>query len=221
MAEIQFVQQLAAQFSVALEHSELLERFRTQTQQFVEANQALAQANSELENLSKVDALTQISNRRCFDEYLDQEWNRLRQSEETLSLILFDLDYFKAYNDYYGHLSGDHCLRQVAGAAKTILNRSSDLLARYGGEEFVVVLPNTGESGAIRVAELIQHSIRELKIPHAKNQSGGFFVSVSIGIASRVPAIGSSQQDLIDAADQALYRAKDQGRNRWIHATQN
>ncbi|WP_229453813.1 sensor domain-containing diguanylate cyclase [Nostoc sp. CHAB 5715] len=216
-SEIQFIQQLAAQFNVALKHSELLEQSRSQANQLAQANHALELANSQLEKISKLDALTQIANRHCYEQFLEQEWNRLRLTENYLSLILFDIDYFKNYNDSYGHLAGDECLIQVARAAQAVLKRPTDLLARYGGEEFIVILPNTSESGAIKVTKLIQKSIQELKIPHMKNNFQ-YFVTVSLGVAIAIPTAKSSAQDLINAADKALYKAKEQGRNRWVCA---
>lgn len=218
--EVQFIKQLAAQFNVALEHSELLERFRTQAHQLTESNNALERANAQLEELSKLDGLTKIANRRCFDEVLEQEWIRLRRTEGHLALILFDIDHFKDYNDHYGHLSGDDCLIQVARAAQVVLRRPTDVLARYGGEEFAVILPNTDEAGAIRVAELIQNAIQALQIPQAGQRRNQPFVTVSLGISSQVPVANNSPQDLIEAADQALYKAKSQGRNQWICASE-
>ncbi|KAF3883841.1 MULTISPECIES: diguanylate cyclase domain-containing protein [Nostocales] len=218
-SEIQFIRQLAAQFNVALEHSELLEQSRSQARQLERANQALELANSQLEKLSKLDALTKIANRRCFDEFLEQEWNRLTGTENYLSLILFDIDYFKDYNDCYGHLVGDECLIQVARAAKSVLKRPTDLLARYGGEEFIVVLPNTNKSGAIKVTQLIQRSIQKLNIPHTRKNDCQSIVTVSLGVAIQRPTSQSSAQSLIDAADKALYKAKEEGRNRWVCAT--
>ncbi|MDZ8183994.1 MAG: sensor domain-containing diguanylate cyclase [Nostoc sp. ChiSLP02] len=217
-SEIQFIRQLAAQFNVALEHSELLEQSRSQANQLAQANQALELANSKLEKLSKLDALTKIANRRCFDEFLEQEWNRLQRTGNCLSLILFDIDNFKDYNDCYGHLAGDECLIQVARTAKSVLKRPTDLLARYGGEEFIVLLPNTNESGAIKVTKLIHKSIEELKISHPKKDSLQNFVTISLGVATQIPTVKNSAQELIDAADKALYKAKEQGRNRWICA---
>ncbi|MBD2534095.1 diguanylate cyclase [Nostoc flagelliforme FACHB-838] len=216
--EIQFIRQLAAQFNVALEHSELLEQSRSQAHQLAQANHALELANSQLEKLSKLDGLTQIANRHCFDEFLEQEWVRLRRTENYLSLVLFDIDYFKGYNDFYGHLVGDECLIQVARAAQAVLKRPTDLLARYGGEEFIVILPNTNELGAIKVTKLIQKSIQQLKIPHRNQNNFQSFLTVSLGVAIQKPTAKSSPQDLINAADKALYKAKEQGRNRWVCA---
>ncbi|MDF2387250.1 diguanylate cyclase [Nostoc ellipsosporum NOK] len=217
-SEIKFIRQLAAQFNVALEHSELLEQSHFQANQLAKANQALELANSQLEKLSKLDGLTKIANRRYFDEFLEREWNQLKLTGNYLSLVLFDIDYFKDYNDYYGHLAGDECLIQVARAAQTVLKRPTDLLARYGGEEFVVLLPNTNESGAIKVTKLIQKSIEELNISHTKKNSYQDFVTVSLGVATQIPTAKSAAQDLVNAADKALYKAKEQGRNRWVCA---
>ncbi|MDZ8236573.1 MAG: diguanylate cyclase [Nostoc sp. ChiQUE01a] len=216
--EIKFIRQLAAQFNVALEHSELLEQSRFQANQLAQANHALELANSKLEKLSKLDGLTKIANRRCFDEFLEREWNRLKRTGNYLSLILFDIDYFKDYNDSYGHLAGDECLIQVARAAQIVLKRPTDLLARYGGEEFIVLLPNTNESGAIKVTNLIHKSIENLKISHTKKKNYQHFVTVSLGVATQIPTAKSSAQELVDAADKALYKAKEQGRNRWVCA---
>ncbi|BAZ51361.1 GAF sensor signal transduction histidine kinase [Nostoc sp. NIES-4103] len=217
-SEIKFIRQLAAQFNVALEHSELLEQSHFQANQLAKANQALELANSQLEKLSKLDGLTKIANRRCFDEFLEREWNQLKRTGNYLSLVLFDIDYFKDFNDYYGHLAGDECLIQVARAAQTVLKRPTDLLARYGGEEFIVLLPNTNESGAIKVTKLIQKSIEELNISHTKKNSSQDFITVSLGVATQIPTAKSSAQELVNAADKALYKAKEQGRNRWVCA---
>ncbi len=212
--EIQFAKQLAAQFSVALDQAELLEQYRVQSKQLNETVAQLEQTNSQLEELTYQDTLTKTYNRRFFDYILDYEWKRGIRTRENLSLILFDLDYFKHYNDYYGHLAGDECLIKVAQTAKSVLKRATDLLSRYGGEEFAVILPETDSSGAIQIAQQIQKAIRQLEIPHAHEQLP--FVTVSIGIASYVPEEGQSPKILIDYADRALYQAKSQGRNSWV-----
>lgn len=177
---------------------------------------ALQQANLELERLATLDSLTQVANRRRFDEYLQQEWQRMIRESQPLSLILLDVDYFKAYNDYYGHQQGDECLVTVARAISQGVKRSVDLVARYGGEEFAVILPNTNRAGAINVAEIIQAQIRDLQIPHAQSVICAY-VTVSLGIASATPAMGGSCHELIAAADAALYQAKRRGRDRyWV-----
>lgn len=161
---------------------------------------------------ARVDPLTQIPNRRAFSEYLGREWQRLGQEQEPLSLILCDVDCFKAYNDRFGHPAGDTCLKRIAFAIQESINPSSDLVARYGGEEFGVILPNTNLNGALRVAERIQQAIHRLQIAHPDSAASPF-VTISLGITGTVPTIPHSIEDLISAADQALYAAKERGRN--------
>jgi two-component system, cell cycle response regulator len=174
----------------------------------------LKDANQKLEVLVDLDGLTKVANRRCFDARLNEEWKRLAREEKLLSIILFDLDFFKVYNDFYGHLAGDDCLTQIAQAIHQKVDRAGDLVARYGGEEFVVLLPNTDLDGAISVAERIQQTIKDLAIPHQQS-SVKPIVTISIGIASVQPTIEVQPNTLIDQADQALYRAKYQGRDRF------
>jgi len=169
-------------------------------------------ANHELKRLSASDGLTGIANRRFFDEYISREWRRARRSATSIALLMCDVDHFKLYNDTYGHQAGDDCLRQVANAIATNLERASDIAARYGGEEFAVVLPETAIGGTLFVAEKIRHAIHQLNIPHSASQLGR--VTLSIGIAAATPDAGNSAEDLIKAADQALYKAKNEGRDR-------
>jgi diguanylate cyclase (GGDEF)-like protein len=171
--------------------------------------------NLELQKLAELDGLTKVANRRRFDDYLAQEWKRSLREEQPLSLILCDVDYFKAYNDCYGHLAGDECLQQVAKAMNDYVKRPADLVARYGGEEFVVLLPNTPVSGARRVASTLQDQIQSLHIPHAKSLVKPY-VTMSLGIASVIPRPDLSLEDLIQSADMALYEAKRQGRDRLV-----
>lgn len=176
----------------------------------------LQAANEKLERLATLDGLTQIPNRRRFDEYLQQEWQRLVREQRPLSLILFDVDYFKPYNDHFGHQQGDEGLIAIAQAANQAVKRSVDLLARYGGEEFGVILPNTSRSGAENVAKAIQREVAALKLPHPKSEVNDY-LTVSMGIASVVPNPEQALEELIAAADAALYQAKRRGRNRyWI-----
>ncbi|MEH2204997.1 MAG: diguanylate cyclase [Nostoc sp.] len=175
---------------------------------------ALQIANQELQQLAIVDGLTKIANRRCFDQRLQQEWLRLAREQQPLSLILFDVDYFKRYNDCYGHQAGDACLVQIAQVAKLGVNRPADLVARYGGEEFVVILPNTDRQGAITIAQGIRQAIRGLKILHEKSDVSEI-VTVSLGIGSTIPIPGNLPDTLISLTDQALYVAKQQGRDRY------
>lgn len=172
----------------------------------------LDSANQELKRLSASDGLTGIANRRMFDEQIAIEWRRARRQTSSLALLMCDVDFFKLFNDTYGHQAGDDCLRQVAGTIQNHLERPSDIAARYGGEEFGVILPETEIAGAFYVAEKIRHAIHELKLPHAGSAYGQ--VTVSVGIAALIPDKENSFNDLIQAADRALYRAKDAGRNR-------
>lgn len=187
-------------------------KLRSLTKTVIEQAAALQKANQYLQLLANLDGLTQIPNRRQFDEYLNQEWRRLSRENLPLSLILCDIDYFKHYNDYYGHLAGDTCLKEVAQAIERAVKRPADLVARYGGEEFAVIMPNTNVEGAIRVAELIQVEIQMLKIPHAQSNVSAY-ITLTLGISSQVPTQESQPKILIDAADQALYAAKRQGRD--------
>lgn len=172
----------------------------------------LRAANERLAKLSMTDSLTTLANRRSLDEHLKREWTRAIREQEPISFLLFDLDYFKRFNDTYGHQLGDNCLFRVAQATAEIVNRSSDLVARYGGEEFAVVLSNTDLKGAFLLAQRIRENILALKIPH---ESSGInaFVTTSIGVSSIVPPPDSSPNVLIRQADQALYSAKQAGRN--------
>ncbi|MEH2113047.1 PAS domain S-box protein [Nostoc sp.] len=198
--EVNLLQQLASQVAIAIHQSVLYQQVQA--------------ANEELQRLATLDGLTQIANRRRFDEYLEAEWHRLKREQVSLSLILFDVDFFKLYNDTYGHLAGDDCLRQLASALKNIVKRPADLVARYGGEEFAVILPNTNIQGAICVAQIIGQAIRDLDIPHAQSRVCDR-VTVSLGVVSIVPNSEISPPDLINAADKALYIAKQQGRDRF------
>lgn len=174
---------------------------------------ALQKANDELLRLAALDDLTQIANRRRFDDRLTQEWRRARRDKTSLAVIICDIDYFKKYNDSYGHLRGDDALYAVAQSIQTTLKRPMDLVARYGGEEFAVILPATDAEGAERVADQIKAAVDELRISHKSSHVSGY-ITLSFGIAAVVPAADSSFKRLIEAADQALYRAKAKGRNR-------
>ncbi|KAF3887062.1 MULTISPECIES: diguanylate cyclase domain-containing protein [Nostocales] len=173
---------------------------------------ALQQANHELERLINLDGLTQVANRRRFDRVLELEWSRLRREQLPLSLILSDVDYFKRYNDTYGHIAGDVCLQKIAQAISNSAKRPADLVARYGGEEFAVLLPNTNLEGAMKVADLIQQQIQDLYIPHVESNISQY-VTLSLGASSLVPTHEESMEILIRVADRALYEAKKRGRN--------
>ncbi len=165
-----------------------------------------------LENLSATDGLTGIPNRRQFDEFLAREWRRAVRSQLPLSLIMMDIDYFKAFNDCYGHLAGDDCLRQVAQVLATGARRPADLVARYGGEEFVCVLPETEWSGARLVAQQLGEKVEALRIPHAASPVGDY-LTLSLGVGTLTPDVGQPPTLLIEQADVQLYAAKQRGRN--------
>ena len=169
----------------------------------------------ELRRLSYLDGLTGVANRRHFDEVLHQEWKRMRRDRKPLSLIMCDIDYFKAYNDTCGHQSGDDGLRQVAQTLNSLLKRPGDLVARYGGEEFAVVLPATDAKGAAMLAERMRKEVESLGIAHPGSQVCEI-MTISFGVSSTVPDPSSSPAELISASDQALYQAKKEGRNRVI-----
>ncbi|MFB2938133.1 diguanylate cyclase domain-containing protein [Aerosakkonemataceae cyanobacterium BLCC-F154] len=179
------------------------------------AEAKLQKVNQELHRLATLDGLTQVANRRCFDEYFNLEWRRLQREKAPLSLILCDVDYFKLYNDTYGHLAGDGCLKQVAQTIHATLKRPADLVARYGGEEFAIILPNTSVEGAIHVAELVQQNIKELQIVHSQS-SVSEIVTLSMGVSCIIPQLNLAPNQLIDVTDEALYAAKAQGRNRLV-----
>ncbi|MDH0749680.1 PleD family two-component system response regulator [Pseudomonas sp. GD03842] len=179
------------------------------------SQQQLLDTNLVLQRLMNSDGLTGLSNRRHFDEYLELEWRRAIREQTQLSLLMIDVDYFKAYNDNFGHLEGDEALRQVAKAIRASCSRPSDLPARYGGEEFALVLPNTSPGGARLLAEKLRQTISGMSIAHIAPTEGSS-LTVSIGLATLVPAVGSHSRQLIQMADQGLYSAKHNGRNQVV-----
>jgi diguanylate cyclase (GGDEF)-like protein len=189
------------------------DRLKQEIQSRLVAEAELQKVNAELLNLANLDGLTQLANRRRFDEYLNNEWSRLAREQLPLSLVMCDIDYFKNFNDSYGHLAGDDCLRKVSQVLKQSVRRPADLAARYGGEEFAILLPNTEIDGAAIVAEQIRASVKELGILHIASEISDF-VTISVGVASLVPLVDSLSTVLITAADYALYRAKELGRDR-------
>ena len=192
-----------------------LKRLESMRSKQLEMSRDLASANRELEKLSRQDGLTGIANRRYFDSYLVTEVRRGARERQSLSLILSDVDHFKAFNDCYGHQAGDDCLRRVAAALSSAGRRPADLAARYGGEEFAMVLPGTVLEGAVDVAHAVSRVIEGLGIPHARSAVNPK-VTLSQGIVSLTPEKETSSEDLIQRADQALYLAKQQGRNRYV-----
>jgi diguanylate cyclase (GGDEF)-like protein len=213
---VEVIRLLAAQASVAIENARLYEQVqdysRTLEEKVVERTARLEQLNQELQGLAERDGLTGVANRRRGDSYLEEAWTRLRREKQPLSVIMLDVDHFKAFNDSYGHQAGDDCLVAVAEAVYAQLMRPTDLIARYGGEEFMVILPNTDNPGANHVAEQIRREVEALGIAHA-HSSVGAVVTVSAGTATMVPGVMGGTEQLLREADVALYRAKRMGRN--------
>ena len=162
--------------------------------------------------MATLDGLTQIANRRRFDEFLQHTWRMTMREGREMSVILCDVDYFKNYNDTYGHQAGDVCLQQVAMAIQQTVQRSGDLVARYGGEEFVIVLSNTDAEGAANLAERVKRTIAALKIPHSTSDVSSY-VTISMGVCSMVPTLTVLPESLVSCADKSLYLAKHYGRN--------
>lgn len=176
------------------------------------AEQRLRDAYQAVETLAVTDALTGLANRRRFDQYLAAEWRRGIRESQPLSLVLMDADFFKLYNDHYGHLYGDSCLKQIAEVTQRAATRSGDLVARFGGEEFAVILPRTPQEGALALANRILESLRERRLPHAGSPTG--HMTLSMGCATVTPQLGADPASLVELADKALYRAKNTGRDR-------
>jgi len=200
------------------EDRRLLETLGTQISTAIQRDrlhQHLTQANEKLRRYAYLDGLTQVANRRRFEQFLSDEWRRLMREQLPLALIMADIDHFKAYNDIYGHQAGDECLRRVAGTLRSAIHRPADMVARYGGEEFVLVLPNTDIEGAEIVAEKIRTQVRSQKIPH-RGSTSDRIVTISLGVAVIYPHPLKSPDRLIKAADQALYQAKHEGRDRVV-----
>ncbi|MBF2065733.1 MAG: PleD family two-component system response regulator [Calothrix sp. C42_A2020_038] len=175
----------------------------------------LEAANQALQQLANVDGLTNVANRRHFNQCLNSNWLSLAQEKAPLSLILCDIDYFKRYNDKYGHPAGDTCLQKVATVLKYTAQQNNNLVARYGGEEFAVIMPYTTATGAINIAASMQAGVRELEIIHTESTVSQY-VTLSLGVGTVIPSFDSSPQELITITDKALYQAKEQGRNRII-----
>ncbi len=192
-----------------------MDQRKNHEQELIETTRKLNKANQKLKYLSYVDELTTIANRRYFDEFLNKEWNRASRQKKALSLIMIDIDFFKDYNDTYGHTQGDQCLQRVAKTLCEALKRPGDFVARYGGEEFVAVLPDTGIKGASRVAETLRSNVQSLSIEH-KSSSIEKVITISLGVTSSEPAPNSKPDVLVNSSDSALYQAKREGRNRVV-----
>ncbi|NJK40400.1 MAG: diguanylate cyclase [Acaryochloridaceae cyanobacterium SU_2_1] len=193
--------------------SQMKSALQTLENRVQERTKALVSVNQKLEALVNLDGLTQIANRRCFDHYLALEWPRHQREQQPLSLIMIDIDYFKGYNDFYGHQSGDDCLVQVAQMIVKVLQRPTDLVARYGGEEFAVILSNTDSAGALTVATAMETAIATVQIPHQASEVSNV-ITLSMGVTSLIPKISDNLDLIISQADQALYAAKQAGRHR-------
>mgnify|MGYP005725921123 CR=1 FL=1 len=205
--------ELLARVRSVLKLKEEMDRRKAREKELWEVKHKLEEANKALRRLSARDGLTGVLNRRIFDEKIAEEWRRAPRENTVISLILLDIDYFKAYNDHYGHQAGDQCLKSVADTLNKTLMRTGDMLFRYGGEEFAAILPHTNLSGAIHVAETLRHNVETLKLPHEKSQIIDH-ITISIGVATMKPAKANFYSELIELADKALYKAKKTGRNR-------
>ena len=209
--EIEFLRKLTTQVTVAIQQSQLCCRLQT--------------VNHRLQKLAILDGLTGIANRRYFDLVLDKEWQRLAREQQPLSLILCDVDYFKAYNDTYGHQQGDRCLQKLAQILQQSTRRAADLPARYGGEEFALILPNTNAPGALFLAHNIIRQLAQKHLIHESSQVSDI-VTLSIGVTTKIPQPNQPSSTIIEAADNLLYRAKRAGRDRvavdnWLSANQD
>src|SRR5262245_11640234 len=196
-----------------------LHRERELTRTLVERNEELQAAHTELARLSSLDGLTQLATQQFFLEFLEKEWRRSLREVTPISLIMIDLDHFRAYNNQLGHEAGDNCLKRVAEAVRTAVGWPGDVVARYGGEEFVVVLGRTHSAGAAMLATKLHAAVEALKLPHPASSAGNH-VTISLGVATAVPSRGATWQEieLIAAAARALDDAKHNGRNRIEHA---
>jgi diguanylate cyclase (GGDEF)-like protein len=214
-ARLDLVTLVASQLAVSLDNARL---YASLERRVAERTEALAEANRRLEQLSISDALTGLANRRQFDSVLQSEWLRAARAGAAISLVLVDIDHFKRYNDHYGHVGGDRCLRTVAAALQVSVRQDIDLAARYGGEEFALILPGADIQVASQVAERAHAAVLGLREPHLASAFG--CVTLSLGVASVVPTEDLGAERLIELADAALYRAKQQGRNRMVRATE-
>jgi len=211
------IQAHSRSFMAQLERDAAFAELHNMQAQLEDANAQLQQRNAELDRLATMDGLTGLANRRHFDDVLDKEWRRAAREKAKLSLIMIDIDFFKFYNDNYGHQGGDDCLKQVSAALQKAVCRPGDLVARYGGEEFVVVLPNTPAEGSMVMAEKLCLAVSTLKIKHEFSKASKV-VTISMGVATMIPSSTTSEEVLIASADQALYEAKEEGRNRACQA---
>jgi diguanylate cyclase (GGDEF)-like protein len=206
------IMELLVRLRAAMALKRELDARKAREQELLVVTRKLQEANQVLQRISTQDGLTGLSNRRYFDLFLSKEWSRCMRDDVPLCLVLIDIDHFKTYNDCYGHQAGDECLRRVAEEMARVLKRPGDLAARYGGEEFALVLPRTKPEGARAIAEAVRMGVENLALPHARSPLG--HVTISAGVAALIPERHSRPEILVRQADQALYQAKGQGRNR-------
>ncbi|OGR03910.1 MAG: hypothetical protein A2511_08265 [Deltaproteobacteria bacterium RIFOXYD12_FULL_50_9] len=207
-------QELLARVRSVLKLKHEMDRRKSRERELLEVTRQLEEANKTLQRFSYLDGLTGVSNRRFFDDTLLKEWRRAQREKQSIGFIMIDIDFFKAYNDFYGHQGGDECLKRVARAINTVPKRPTDFVARYGGEEFAVVLPNTDIEGVMVVAEQMLNDVRNLAIVHERSKVADR-VTISLGIAACIPPKGKGFEQLIKEADAALYSAKADGRDRF------
>ncbi len=183
------------------------------TTQQKELEAKIALENEKLANLSRIDDLTNIGNRRAYEEQMTLEWQQA-MNEQEISVVMIDIDYFKQYNDTYGHQAGDDCLKKMAQLLNSTIRCAGDFISRYGGEEFIIILPHTNQEEALFIAEKIRQRVEQEKIPHESSKSNKKFISVSLGVSTIIPTINNSSEELVRQADKALYKAKHSGRNK-------
>jgi diguanylate cyclase (GGDEF)-like protein len=208
---------LLARVRSALRFKHQMDELKARESELLAVTSRLELANRELQAITNIDGLTGVGNRRYFDSLIHEEWRRARRERNCLALIMIDIDGFKAFNDAFGHQKGDECLRQVAQALTSVVNRAGDFVVRYGGEEFAAVLSNTSLAGAVSVAEKLRLEVAGLNIRHDASPTGGL-LTISMGVAVVIPRLDGHIYDLIAAADQALYKAKNSGRDRIVVA---
>jgi two-component system chemotaxis family response regulator WspR len=204
---------LKARTSACLEQKHLRDQEEIYRRQLEEANKKLELVNRQLERLSKLDGLTGIANRRYFDDAIARTWAIAAREKQVISLIIFDIDFFKQFNDAYGHQAGDECLRRVSKLAQKIIKRPRDVVARYGGEEFVVILPDTRLQGAELLAHQLCEAVENLQIRHEYSAASDY-VTISLGVTAALASLDRSYTEIIANADKALFLAKQQGRNK-------
>jgi diguanylate cyclase (GGDEF)-like protein len=212
------LQQTATQSAIALE--QLQRQYEESGYAQQRLRQDLIRTTQQLERLASLDPLTQLTNRRQFDQLLSQEWQRLRREKQSLAIVLGDIDFFKEYNEHFGYGVGDSCLQQLGQAMAAATQRSPDIVSRYDGEVFALLLPHTDLAGAVMIVERMQQAIAQQRLPHP-GSTVSEYVTLSFGIATCIPSFGATFADLITAADRAVYRAKEHGRNTYRVAVEN